>query len=84
MGSKDPVTGKWTARQLTNDHKPSEPTEAQRILRCNGRVEPLKDQRGYPMGPLRVWLQSSQVPGLAMTRSVGDLVASQIGVTWEP
>lgn len=39
---------------------------------------------GYPMGPLRVWLQSSAIPGLAMTRSIGDLVASQIGVTWEP
>lgn len=60
MGSKDPTTGKWTARQLSNDHKPSVPSEAQRIWRCNGRVEPLKDQRGtatlkfrLPNGPFK-------------------------------
>ena len=37
---------------------------------------------GYPIGPLRVWLQNLQIPGLAMTRSIGDLVAAPVGVTW--
>jgi hypothetical protein len=46
MGSKDPNTGKWTARQLSNDHKPSLASEAQRIWRCNGRIEAMKDNRG--------------------------------------
>ena len=35
-------------------------------------------------GPKRVWLKNKQVPGLAMTRSIGDLVAGSVGVTCEP
>ena len=35
-------------------------------------------------GPKRVWLKHKQVPGLAMTRSLGDLVAKTVGVTYEP
>jgi len=27
---------------------------------------------GRPVGPLRVWLQYFDAPGLAMTRSMGD------------
>jgi len=35
-------------------------------------------------GPKRVWLKTKQAPGLAMTRSLGDLVAKSVGVTYEP
>jgi hypothetical protein len=35
-------------------------------------------------GPKRVWLKNKQAPGLAMTRSLGDLVAKTVGVTHEP
>ena len=35
-------------------------------------------------GPLRVWLKNENLPGLAMTRSVGDSIAASVGVTWEP
>ena len=35
-------------------------------------------------GPKRVWLKSKQVPGLAMTRSIGDMAAVSVGVTAEP
>lgn len=31
-----------------------------------------------------MWLKHKQVPGLAMTRSMGDLVAKSVGVTYEP
>jgi len=33
---------------------------------------------------LRVWLKSENVPGLAMTRSMGDAVAASVGVSWKP
>jgi len=33
---------------------------------------------------MRVWLKKENIPGLAMSRSIGDNVATSIGVTWEP
>lgn len=39
---------------------------------------------GDPVGPLRVWLKHEDIPGLAMTRSMGDAVACEGGVHAEP
>lgn len=39
---------------------------------------------GIKSGPYRVWLKNEQYPGLAMSRSVGDLVAGSVGVICEP
>ena len=39
---------------------------------------------GMFYGPKRVWLKNKQVPGLAMTRSIGDMAASSVGVTARP
>jgi hypothetical protein len=36
------------------------------------------------MGPFRVWVKEQNIPGLAMTRSFGDYVASTVGVIDEP
>lgn len=36
------------------------------------------------MGPARVWLKELEVPGLAMSRSLGDQVAQSVGVSPEP
>ncbi len=41
------------------------------MIDSGGRVEPFKDSNGNFLGPLRVWLQFENVPGLAMTRSIG-------------
>ena len=49
-----------------------------------GRVDSFRDQDKNPIGPLRVWLKNEDIPGLAMTRSFGDEVASRVGVTCEP
>ena len=35
---------------------------------------------GNPVGPSRVWLKHENIPGLAMSRSLGDKVAAQCGV----
>lgn len=42
------------------------------------------DYNGEPIGPLRVWLKYDDIPGLAMTRSLGDGLAQKVGVTPEP
>jgi hypothetical protein len=36
------------------------------------------------MGPARVWLPHEDVPGLAMSRSLGDYVAQSVGVLPDP
>lgn len=43
-----------------------------------------KIDNGVKSGPYRVWLKTQNYPGLAMSRSIGDLVAASIGVTCEP
>lgn len=68
---------------LSVDHKPDLKNEANRIIKSNGRIEK-RSENGIRTGPLRVWLKNENYPGLAMTRSIGDLVASKIGVTSEP
>lgn len=37
----------------------------------------LVDEMGQPMGPYRVWLQYAWIPGLAMSRALGDVLAHQ-------
>jgi len=36
------------------------------------------------MGPQRVWIAKEDVPGLAMSRSIGDNVAHSVGVSEVP
>ena len=72
-------------RQLSRDHKPCDPVEGARILERGGRIEAFKDSlTGEDMGPKRVWLSKEDVPGLAMSRSIGDYVAQSVGVIPNP
>ena len=74
----------WVAHALSRDHKPDLKDEHDRIVSCNGRVDPFREPNGDPIGPARVWLRHENIPGLAMSRSIGDLVASSVGVSCEP
>eukprot|EP00475_Leptophrys_vorax_P013448 TRINITY_DN19854_c1_g1_i1.p1 TRINITY_DN19854_c1_g1~~TRINITY_DN19854_c1_g1_i1.p1 ORF type:complete len:396 (+),score=107.00 TRINITY_DN19854_c1_g1_i1:146-1333(+) len=76
--------GSLIAVPLSDDHKPERPDESRRILDRNGRIEPCRGSNGEAVGPLRVWLKRQNLPGLAMTRSFGDLVAASVGVIAEP
>lgn len=40
--------------------------------------------RGEDIGPARVWLKHEDVPGLAMSRSFGDMIAASVGVIPNP
>ena len=79
-----PSGNHWMSIALSRDHKPNEPDESARIARHGGRVEAYQDEHGNPFGPARVWLKNQNIPGLAMSRSVGDRVAASVGVTAEP
>lgn len=75
---------KWSAVGLSSDQKPEREDEKKRILECKGRVEACKGLRGEDIGPPRVWLSHQDVPGLAMSRSFGDLIAASVGVIAKP
>ena len=43
-----------------------------------------RDSSGNEIGPKRVYLLNEPVPGLAMSRSLGDSVAHSVGVSTHP
>ncbi len=71
------------ALEISIDHKPTREGEKERILRSGGKIErSMIDDK--EVGPYRVWRADEDVPGIAITRSLGDLVAHSIGVAAEP
>ena len=84
IGEKKKRNIRWVAENLSRDHKPSLPEEAERILKVGGRIRPMKDEDGEFIGPLRVYMKEKDMPGLAMTRSFGDYYGSTAGVISEP
>ena len=77
------VGGKLTAVDVSNDHKPDLPEEKRRIEAAGGRVFAVEYEDGVS-GPPRVWLGHMDIPGLAMSRSIGDSVAHSAGVISVP
>ena len=65
---------------LTVDQKPNHDVECKRIKECGGMVQQLTDDFGNKAGPYRVWQKNGMIPGLAMSRSIGDGVGKEIGV----
>lgn len=66
--------------ELSHDQKPSRPDEKKRVKSAGGRVARWRRN----IGPLRVWLPRDWIPGLAMTRSIGDSVLTDYGVSPVP
>ena len=69
----------WVSKDLSRDHKPSDKDESIRINMKGGRIEPYRDDDGEFIGPSRIWLKEEDLPGLAMSRSFGDMVAASVG-----
>ena len=69
---------------LSFDQKPDDLNEKKRIEAHNGRVESCRGPMGELIGPARVWLKNHDMPGLAMSRSFGDDMATSVGVISEP
>lgn len=66
---------------LSFDHKPAREDEKKRVIAAGGRVDAWQ---GVDVGAERVWLPHSRTPGLAVTRSFGDSIVKEIGVTATP
>ena len=75
----------WKHKLLSVNHVPELSEENRRIIQNNGKIERLKNQLNEEYGPFRVFdKDSDSLPGLAMSRSVGDEKAKKIGVVYEP
>uniref|UniRef100_A0A7S1V284 PPM-type phosphatase domain-containing protein n=1 Tax=Grammatophora oceanica TaxID=210454 RepID=A0A7S1V284_9STRA len=83
LAKQENSTSAFEPIDITFDHKPDSPKEKERILACGGRVFAVEYDDGID-GPPRVWLGHMDVPGLAMSRSLGDAVAHTAGVSSEP
>ncbi len=58
--------------------------EKRRIEKAGGMVLPMRNREGAFVGPKRVFRQDGLSPGLAMSRSLGDLLAHSLGVSPVP
>jgi serine/threonine protein phosphatase PrpC len=68
---------------LSYDQKPNDPEESKRIIQCGGEISQYEED-GEKSGPYRVWKKGEVYPGIAMSRSIGDLIATTLGVIPEP
>eukprot|EP00178_Gracilaria_changii_P016598 TRINITY_DN47841_c0_g1_i1.p1 TRINITY_DN47841_c0_g1~~TRINITY_DN47841_c0_g1_i1.p1 ORF type:complete len:547 (-),score=93.57 TRINITY_DN47841_c0_g1_i1:3592-5232(-) len=71
---------RFKAIDLSHDQKPTRADEKRRVRAAGGRIA----RWHRNSGPLRVWLPRDWTPGLAMTRSIGDTVLSEYGVSPVP
>lgn len=73
------VVSEWRSVAISTDHSPELREESARIISAGGVIS--SSCTAVPStGPLRVWLKNQRIPGLAMTRSIGDALAQRVGV----
>lgn len=66
--------------QLTVDLKPDIPSEASRIINCEGRVFAAEEEPDV----YRIWMPDDDCPGLAMSRAFGDFCLKDYGLISAP
>lgn len=83
IGSIDPATGATKVVQLSRDHLPDDLDEMKRLILKGARVDRITE---HDDGPKRVYSRDPRVkgPGLPMSRSFGDHLAHDLGVSVEP
>ena len=82
--NNDKNINQFKAVPLSIDYKPDIPEERNRILMSGGLVEQAVNSLGIRMGPYRIFAPGEDYPGLAMSRSIGDLEGKNFGVIAEP
>lgn len=68
---------------VSKDHKPNHPEEESRIVKAGGLVKEYEDEDGLS-GPPRVWNSKETEPGLATSRTLGDVCGHRLGVWHMP
>ena len=80
------IVNKYEIIELSHDHKPNIKEEKERIEKSGGEVDQefLNETDEKSDLPFRVWKKGCDYPGLAVSRSLGDKIAEEIGVISEP
>ena len=73
------VNGEYVAEILTKDHKPNYIKERVRIEACGGEIKRLPRDI-----PDRIFKPGTGLPGLSLSRAIGDQAAHCLGVTHIP
>ena len=81
--------GKTSVKALTVDHTPDREDEIKRIEAHGGVVMTsdqydINDPSFTSFEQKRIWSKSGKWPGTAFTRSIGDAVAKELGVSADP
>ena len=86
LGSLSNNSNRWEVTYLSVKHTFEIPGESNRIILNGGRVDRMKNEKGKEAGPIRMYENKieSNIPGLAMSRSIGDNFAKKFGVSYEP
>jgi len=69
---------------LSVDQKPEHEQEFTRITESGGIVQQFSNVFGMKFGPFRVFDKNGQLPGLTLSRSIGDELGKGIGIVAEP
>ena len=72
-------SGMFKCVELSEDHAPDRPDERRRIEKAGGVIKRLAGDV-----PFRVFLKGKSYPGLAMTRSIGDVCGEDAGIVPDP
>ena len=69
---------------LSIDHTPDLPGEYQRIIQSGGITNKYKYENGIIDNNTRIFFPGQNLPGIALSRALGDLMAKRCGVIREP
>ena len=73
-----------TYENLSKDHKPNNPNEKKRIIEKGGEVHQNLNSEGNFEGVFRIYQKGENFPGLAVSRTIGDIESKLIGNISEP
>ena len=95
--TENSIHGHIEAIPLTMDQTPYRRDERERVIECGAEIRSIQGKTSEDWGdfvhhntinvagdPPRIWFHEKEFPGCAFTRSLGDRMAEQIGVTAEP
>jgi serine/threonine protein phosphatase PrpC len=75
---------KWTAVPLNAEHTVQNRKERERMLANNARIAVECDENGQTIGVEKIYMGNQDVPGLEITRSIGDKIGKFIGMISTP